>query len=97
MSCQRQALLVPAHLHNGDTYARLAAGFRIGVATVCRYLHEVINLLAQRAPSLTAALWQLAWSHNNYAILDGTVIRTERGFATSNTGVYSPAPTASPH
>ncbi|WET78543.1 transposase family protein [Amycolatopsis sp. QT-25] len=78
LSCQRQALLVLAHLRNGDTYARLAAGFRIGVATVCRYLRETIDLLAQRAPSLTAALWQLAWSHNNYAILDGTVIRTDR-------------------
>ncbi len=32
----RQALLVLAHLRCGDTYARLAAGFRIGIATAYR-------------------------------------------------------------
>lgn len=30
----RQALLVLAHLRCGDTYARLAAGFQVGIATV---------------------------------------------------------------
>ena len=29
----RQALLALAHLRNGDTYTRLAAGFEVGVAT----------------------------------------------------------------
>jgi hypothetical protein len=32
----RQALLALAHLRNGDTYARLAAGFGVGVTTVWR-------------------------------------------------------------
>jgi hypothetical protein len=32
-----QALLVLAHLRNGDTYSRLAAGFGIGVTTAWRY------------------------------------------------------------
>lgn len=36
LTCGRQALLVLAHLLCGDTYARLAAGFRVGVATVYR-------------------------------------------------------------
>ena len=74
----RQALLVLAHLRNGDTYARLAAGFGVGIATVYRYVREVVDLLAAYAPSLTAAMWRLAWSHHNYAILDGTLIRTNR-------------------
>jgi len=56
----RQALLVPAHLRNGDTYSRLAAGFGVGVAAVFRYVREAVDLLAARAPSLTAALWR-AW------------------------------------
>ncbi len=34
----RQALLALAHLRCGDTYARLAAGFGIGIATVYRQL-----------------------------------------------------------
>jgi hypothetical protein len=55
LSPQRQALLVLAHLRNGDTYQRLAGGFGIGVATVCRYLHETIDLLARHAPTLATA------------------------------------------
>lgn len=40
----RQALLVLAHLRNGDTYTRLAAGFGIGVVTVYRYIREALDL-----------------------------------------------------
>jgi hypothetical protein len=74
----RQALLVLAHLRNGDTYARLAAGFGVGIATVYRYVRETVDLLAARAPSLTAALRRLAATGTNYAILDGTLIRIDR-------------------
>lgn len=74
----RQALLVLAHLRNGDTYARLSSGFGVGIATAYRYVRETVDLLAAQAPSLTAALWRLSWTHNNYAIVDGTVIRIDR-------------------
>jgi hypothetical protein len=37
-----QALLVLARLHKNETYPDLAAGFEIGVATVCRYVHEAL-------------------------------------------------------
>lgn len=50
----RQALLALAYLRCGDTYARLATGFDIGVATVYRYIREVIDVLAALAPTLTA-------------------------------------------
>ena len=46
LTAGRQALLALAHLRCGDTYARLAAGFRIGIATVYRYIREVIDVLA---------------------------------------------------
>lgn len=82
LSPSDQALVALAHLRCGDTYTRLAAGFGIGLATVCRYLHEAVDLLAAHAPTLTAAVWQLCWSHSNYAILDGTLIRTHRLAAT---------------
>src|SRR5215472_11553559 len=74
----RQALLVLAHLRNGDTYARLAEGFGIGLATVWRYVREAVDLLAARAPSLTAALWRLAHNGHNLGILDGTVVAIDR-------------------
>lgn len=78
LSPGRQALLVLAHLRNGDTYARLAAGFGIGIATVCRYVRETVDLLAARAPSLDAAVARLAESGHNYGLLDGSVIRIDR-------------------
>ncbi len=72
----RQALLALAHLRNGDTYTRLAAGFEIGVATAWRYVQEAIVLLAAVAEDLATAMRrvrQLA-----YAILDGTLIPIDR-------------------
>jgi DDE superfamily endonuclease/Helix-turn-helix of DDE superfamily endonuclease len=78
LSAGRQALLVLAHLRNGDTYTRLAAGFGVGVATVFRYIREATDLLAARAPSLTAALWRLAGNGHRLGILDGTVARIDR-------------------
>ncbi|MFI6333232.1 transposase family protein [Micromonospora chersina] len=71
-----QALLALAHLRNGDTYTRLAAGFAVGVATAWRYVQEAIVLLAEVAEDLATAMRrtrQLA-----YAILDGTLIRSTR-------------------
>ncbi len=56
LSCARQALLVLAHLRCGDTYARLAAGFRVGVTTVWRYVAELVDLLARHAPDLAGAV-----------------------------------------
>jgi hypothetical protein len=72
----RQALLVLAHLRNGDTYRRLGAGFAIGSATAWRYVREAVDLLAARAEDVTAAgarAAQLA-----FAILDGTLVPIDR-------------------
>jgi hypothetical protein len=72
----RQALLVLAHLRNGDTYPRLAAGFGIGIATVYRYVREAVHLLAAQAPDLRQVIERAVglW----YLILDGTLIRIDR-------------------
>lgn len=78
LSCGRQALLVLAHLRNGDTYAQLAEGFAVGVATVFRYVREAVDLLAASAPTLTAGLWRLAHNGHHLGILDGTVVRIDR-------------------
>jgi hypothetical protein len=72
----RQALLVLAHLRNGDTYTRLAAGFGIGVATVCRYVREALGLLATAAPTLDQAVYRA--SRLLWVILDGTLIPIDR-------------------
>ena len=78
LSACEQALLVLAHLRHGDTYARLAAGFDVGLATAHRYVREAVAVLAGLGRSLTAALWTLAWTYSNFALLDSTLVRTTR-------------------
>lgn len=46
LPASRRALLALAHLRCGDTYAQLAAGFDIGIATVYRYIREAVEALA---------------------------------------------------
>jgi Helix-turn-helix of DDE superfamily endonuclease len=45
-----------AHLRKGETFAGLAAGFGVGVATAWRYVNETVALLATRAPKLRKAV-----------------------------------------
>ncbi|MCY0945690.1 transposase family protein [Streptomyces antarcticus] len=76
LTCGRQALLVLAHLRCGDTYARLAAGFRVGIATVYRYIREAVDLLAALAPTLEQAMQTVR--KKAYVILDGTLLLIDR-------------------
>ncbi|MFJ9434621.1 transposase family protein [Streptomyces sp. NPDC101490] len=68
----RQALLALAHLRCGDTYAQLAAGFKIGIATVYRYIREAIDVLAALAPSLDNAMRTARTKA--FVILEGTLL-----------------------
>lgn len=72
----QQALLVLAHLRNGDTYARLAAGFAVGTTTAWRYVRESVDLLAALADDVQAAAQRAA--RLAYTILDGTLIPIDR-------------------
>jgi hypothetical protein len=76
LSSARQELLVSAHLRCGDAYARLAAGFGVGVTMVWRYVTELVDLLAAAAPDLAAAV-QTA-RRKAYVVLDGTLIAIDR-------------------
>jgi hypothetical protein len=67
---------VLAHLRNGDTYTRLAAGFDIGVATVYRYIRETLDLLATAAATLDQVVYRA--SRLLWVILDGTLIPIDR-------------------
>ncbi|MFE7628246.1 transposase family protein [Streptomyces sp. NPDC057509] len=81
----RQALLALAHLRCGDTYAQLAAGFRIGIATVYRYIRGVIDVLAALAPTLTEAMKTIR--SKAFVILDGSLLPIDR--ITADTPYYS--------
>lgn len=45
-----------AHLRKGETFADLAGGFTVGVATAHRYNTEALTLLAAMAPTLEEAI-----------------------------------------
>lgn len=72
----RQALLALAHLRCGDTYAQLAAGFGVGIATVYRYIREAIDVLAALAPTLAEAMETARTKA--FVILDGTLLPIDR-------------------
>jgi len=72
----RQALLALAHLRCGDTYAQLAAGFGIGIATAYRYIREAVEALAALAPSLDEAMTTIR--AKAFVILDGTLLPIDR-------------------
>jgi hypothetical protein len=71
-----QALLVLAHLRNGDTFTRLATGFGVGTSTAWRYVREAVDLLAGLADDLQACVRRAA--RLTYAILDGTLVPIDR-------------------
>jgi hypothetical protein len=76
LSAARQALLALAHLRCGDTYAQLAAGFGIGIATVYRYIHEAVEALSALAPSLAEAMSTIR--AKAFVTLDGTLLPIDR-------------------
>ncbi len=78
LSAGRQALLVLAYLRKGETFAELAAGFGVGIATAWRYVEETIVLLAARAPKLRKAVRDAKRAGYAYVVLDGTLIPIDR-------------------
>src|SRR5579862_8044013 len=56
LNAGQQGLLVLAYLRKGETFAQVAAGFGVGVATAWRYVNETVALLAVRAPKLRKAV-----------------------------------------
>jgi hypothetical protein len=72
----RQALLALAHLRCGDTYAQLAAGLGIGIATVYRSIREAVEARSALAPSLAEAMKTIRTKA--FVILDGTLLPIDR-------------------
>ncbi|MFJ9871394.1 transposase family protein [Streptomyces sp. NPDC101165] len=76
LTARRQALLALAYLRCGDTYAELAAGFGVGIATVYRYVCEAVEVLAELAPTLANAVRTAGTKA--FVILDGTLLSIDR-------------------
>jgi hypothetical protein len=70
LGCYRQALFGLAWFRDKGDIRRLGAGFGLPQSTAYRYLDEVIEVLAARAPGLATAL-ERALAGTPYLILDG--------------------------
>ena len=78
LNLAQEALLVLAYLRKGETFDDLAAGFGVGRTTAWRYVNEVVELLAARAPRLRQAVRDAKRAGHAYVILDGTLIAVDR-------------------
>ena len=65
-------------LRKGEPFAQVAAGFGIGTATAWRYVTETVVLLAARAPKLRKAVRDAKRAGLAFAVLDGTLVKTDR-------------------
>jgi hypothetical protein len=73
----QQALLVPAYLKKGETFAEVGVGFG-GTATAWGHVNETVELLAARAPKLRQAVRSAKEAGHAYVVLDGTLIPIDR-------------------
>jgi DDE superfamily endonuclease/Helix-turn-helix of DDE superfamily endonuclease len=67
-----------AYLRKGETFAELAAGSGISIATAWRYVTETVALLAARSPKLRRALRDAKKAGHAYLVIDGTLIPIDR-------------------
>jgi hypothetical protein len=78
LGCCRQALFGLAWFRDKGDIPRLGRGFGLAQSTAYRYLDEVIEVLAARAPTLQQALDRALAEGTPYLILDGKVVDADR-------------------
>jgi hypothetical protein len=74
----QQALLVLVYLRKGEPFGEVGAGFEVSTATCWRYVNETVELLADRAPKLRAALRRARRQGLAFVVIDGTLIPIDR-------------------
>jgi hypothetical protein len=74
----QESLLVLVYLRKGETFDELAAGIGVGRTTAWRYVNEVVEPPAGRAPKLRQAVRDAKRAGHAYVILDGTLIPVDR-------------------
>ena len=78
LGCYRQAVFGLAWFRDKGSIPRLGAGFGLSQATSYRYIDEVIDVLAERAPGLRQALERALAGGTPYVILDGKIVDSDR-------------------
>ena len=78
LGCYRQAVFGLAWFRDKGSIPRLGAGIGLSQATSYRYVDEVIDVLAERAPGLRQALERALAGGTPYVILDGKIVDSDR-------------------
>ena len=78
LGCYRQAVFGLAWFRDKGSIPRLGAGFGLSQATSYRYIDEVTDVLAERAPGLRQALERALAEDTPYVILDGRFVDSDR-------------------
>ena len=74
LSCHDQAVLVLRWFPDGTRVSQLARGNAIGKSTGYDYLHEGIDVLAARSPSLHGALLAAKAAGCSHVNIDGMLV-----------------------
>lgn len=78
LTCHAQSILILRWFLDGTRIAQLAIDNAITATTAYDYLHEGIDVLAARAPSLRSALIAAKMAGYSHVSIDGTIIETDR-------------------
>lgn len=78
LTCWKQALFVIVWLRDKPNITRHGAAFGLSQSTAYRYLHEAIDVLADRAPDLHQALDTAAADRQPHLELDGKIFAGDR-------------------
>ena len=78
LGCYKQAVFALAWFRDKGDIPRLGRGFGLPQSTAYRYLDEVIEVLAARAPGLQEQLERALAGGVPYLILDGKVVDADR-------------------
>ena len=73
-----QAVVVLRWLKDGTDVRALARDSGVSQATAYRYLHEALEVIAQRSPDLADVMNRLRRDGEPFVCLDGTLVRTDR-------------------
>ncbi|MEV5887154.1 transposase family protein [Streptomyces sp. NPDC052020] len=82
-------VIVLAVLRHDQRLADMARGNHVSESTARRWRHELIGLIAARAPRLDRALKKVARQGGEVVLIDGTLIRTRRRTGKADRRNYS--------